>query len=284
MLQLVKTCHLVFSQGFPRPHVGTAADGTAQHSSSSSCSFQVAPSCLTDPNQASRAVLDSNSSHQAGAALWRLYEAAKPAAAVISSVQAAVTASAAAGSAALGFAAGGDTDGDEATKDAAAAAIHATVSALSEALLEGAGRDKIEEGNGGEGMPRGRAAHVAATAAAQARSLLPHFAAQGVKSYAQEVGTKKGKGEHAEAAASRAAARVISSPWLGLSRSGLVTVLGSLQLDIVKISKEQWQLPGAWTGTGSAGGLPAPPKSYVLPVLLFCSMTLHMQLSDQAKP
>ena len=234
-------------------HAGTRDTTTQLSISSSSSSLQGDPGCLTGPNQASRAALESISSHQAGAALWRLYETAKPAAAVISSVQAAVQASAAAGSAALGYAAGGGTEEEEAIKDAAAAAIHAKVAALSEELLRTAGRVNFDHGD--RGIPRGQPAHMAAAAvAAHTGSLLPDFAAQALRAHAVEKGIKVGRAECAEAAASRAAARVISSPWLGLSRSGLAKVVGSLQLDLVKVSREHRQLLGGWMEMKSAGG------------------------------
>ena len=52
-----------------------------------------------------------------------------------------------------------------------------------------------------------------------------------------EKGIKVGRAEcaEAEAAASRAAARVISSPWSGLSRSGLAKVVGSLHGNAFKL-------------------------------------------------
>ena len=124
---------------------------TQLSTSSSSSSLHSDSGFLAGSNQSFRAALESISSHQAGAALWRLYETATPAAAaaVISSVQAAFQVSAAAGSAALGYAAGGGTEEDAAMKDAAAAAIHAKVAALSEELLKTAGRVNFDHGDRG---------------------------------------------------------------------------------------------------------------------------------------
>jgi hypothetical protein len=179
----------------------------------------------------------SHINHQAGAALWLLYAAMKPSAACLVSSQAADKESGAAPPAALGLAMEGCRRRGTAADKASTASNTVHIGA------------EPEDAD----VSRSRAPRCAVTTSVDTHDISPDLAGPDGKMIADEAMVEEGQKRHVvEEAREQPAAATSSPPWMSFSKGTLSQVLASVQLDLLKVPKQHYQLLEGWAGDSGA--------------------------------